>query len=344
MLARALTLHPTNAAIWLLAIRFEADGTASYAREREKEAEQQEDGGGGPAAVDDEEGVLTDRGIGGGNMDAARKLAMRGIRFAKGATQRDARMLWVEWVRLEISFVERMRKRWEVLGIKDAMAGKPNLQAEDMMDLDGNTSSANDTSAAAPPVVQDKVEQADRQVKSAQESKGRNAVLDGVIVKVVLENALDAFPTDGDGVSIHEDLLNLIRPLPTPLRQDLLDQIYASLRSRIATTEVNATSSSSFENDDNYKAIEQAARCRSILARRHVDDLGELQKDRTVFKPAQVDSVRWIEAVGASVKEFQEAIKAMPNESSVRLLESFADFASEMSDRTRDDGLVSPID
>ena len=153
VLARAISLHPTNASIWLLAIRFEADGTGPQAKEG---------------------------GIGGGNIDAARKLAMRALRFMKGAKDEDGQKIWLEWTRLEISFVERMRKRWEILGIGDAMTGKAN------MDVDGKDGEVEEL--PEPESQVEDVDAAEEDVSVAQ-NQGKNAVLDGAIVKAVLENA-----------------------------------------------------------------------------------------------------------------------------------------------------------
>ena len=166
VLARAISLHPTNSAIWLLAIRFEADGTARQAKTGEA-------------------------GIGGGNIDAARKLAMRALRFMKGAKDADAQRIWEEWIRLEISFVERMRKRWEILGIQDAMNGKANI-ALDVASTGDDALQEGENNMAMNPVVGGEdgaiLEAAQEDVEVAQQ-KGKTAVLDGAIVKAVLSNA-----------------------------------------------------------------------------------------------------------------------------------------------------------
>lgn len=167
VLARALGLHPTKSSIWILAIRFEADGTGPQAKEG---------------------------GIGGGNIDAARKLVMRALRFMKGATREDALQVWLEWIRLEISFVERMRKRWEILGIADTMAGEANMQidAQGTDEVDEEIQlpePANDDDAVQDTEQTGKLSQAATQVTNASEG-GQAAILKGAIVKVVLQNAL----------------------------------------------------------------------------------------------------------------------------------------------------------
>lgn len=163
VLARAIGLHPTKADIWLLAIRFEADGTGPQAK---------------------------DGGIGGGNIDPARKLVMRALRFMKAATREDAMKIWLEWVRLEISFMERMRKRWEILGINDTMSGEQNVKPIEM-EVDGETEALSDPKADLLTESKEDSELAKTagDVQSTAQ-KGQHAVLSGEIVKVVIQNAL----------------------------------------------------------------------------------------------------------------------------------------------------------
>lgn len=153
VLARALSLHPTDSSIWILAIRFESDGTGPQAKEG---------------------------GVGGGNIDAARKLCLRALRFMKGATQQDAIAIWLEWIRLEISFVERMRKRWEILGLESTMPGPVNVVSTDM---EMNVLQEEDEESKE---ALDKIEE----TVSDERQKGKNAVLDGAIVRIVIENAI----------------------------------------------------------------------------------------------------------------------------------------------------------
>ena len=100
---------------------------------------------------------------------------MRALRFTKAGTPEDSRKIWIEWIRLEISFIERMRKRWELLGIQDAVSGNANMEDADM-----ETAAVNDTEA-------DEFK-AGAQIADAQK-QGQSAVLEGAIVEVVMNNA-----------------------------------------------------------------------------------------------------------------------------------------------------------
>lgn len=77
---RAIQLHPTTAALYILAASHELEHRAP---------------------------------------SAARTLMQRGIRFNKESVE-----LWTEYVKLELDFVESLRRRWEVLGINEKGKGK----------------------------------------------------------------------------------------------------------------------------------------------------------------------------------------------------------------------------
>lgn len=154
-------MHPTNADLWLLAIRFEADGTGPQAKEG---------------------------GIGGGNIDAARKLVLRALRFMKSAKEEEGRKIWLEWVRLEMSFIERMRKRWEIMSIQDIMSGKPNVQ-QDAAEMSNGVLPEPDQDMLAETGEEQDLASTATQIQSTKQ-KGQHAVLGGDIVRVVLTSAL----------------------------------------------------------------------------------------------------------------------------------------------------------
>jgi U3 small nucleolar RNA-associated protein 6 len=104
---------------------------------------------------------------GGANHAAARALLQRGLRL-----NADSAELWAEYVRMELSFVEAVRRRWSVLGIS---------------------------------VVSDNDDKRDEEAAAAEEEKGmdvdddgkeeadaaRREILEGGIVKSVITNAVE---------------------------------------------------------------------------------------------------------------------------------------------------------
>jgi hypothetical protein len=139
-LASAISLHPAIAEFWLLAARWEADGS--------------------------------EQGIGGGNVDGARKLLMRALRF-----NQTSETIWLEWLRIEVAFAERLRERWKVLGIGPSTAVE-NSRTEDetvvVPSLDGEENEQQPISELP---------------DSTTGLTGQKSLIDGVLVKLVLDNA-----------------------------------------------------------------------------------------------------------------------------------------------------------
>lgn len=104
---------------------------------------------------------------------ATRKLIMRSLRFIK----RDW-AIWEKWIKLEIGFADKLKKRWEVLGVNQKGKEKaiPEVVEEEEVitpTLDGNQDEAMDEMTA--------------QVESVNDQDG---VLNGQLVKLVLSNAM----------------------------------------------------------------------------------------------------------------------------------------------------------
>ncbi|KZO91045.1 hypothetical protein CALVIDRAFT_368055 [Calocera viscosa TUFC12733] len=56
-----------------------------------------------------------------GSPSSARALLQRGLRFNSDSVE-----LWTEYVKMELSYVEGLRRRWDILGIQDVRDGGPN--------------------------------------------------------------------------------------------------------------------------------------------------------------------------------------------------------------------------
>lgn len=103
-----------------------------------------------------------------GGYSASRTLLQRGVRMNPESID-----LWREMVRLELGFVNVVRKRWEVLGLTTGMEydGEDyNKVKEDAAMQDG-----------APEVVDEDADD---------DEKARRAVLGGALVKTVISNAV----------------------------------------------------------------------------------------------------------------------------------------------------------
>jgi U3 small nucleolar RNA-associated protein 6 len=94
-----------------------------------------------------------------GGMTAARALLMRGLRLNAASAE-----LWREYVRLEMGFVEAVRRRWDVLGI--------SLEGDDDEENGGG--------------------QGERVDKAEEEKMGdaaRRAIMGGAIVRQAIDSA-----------------------------------------------------------------------------------------------------------------------------------------------------------
>ncbi|PIL34179.1 hypothetical protein GSI_03890 [Ganoderma sinense ZZ0214-1] len=152
---------------------------------------------------------------------AARALLQRGLRMNSDSVE-----MWREYVRMELGFVESLRRRWNVLGIdvkgkgKDAGAGtgdKDNgkevgdlwsgIGDEDEREVDGMDMDAEDD------LTEDEV--------------ARRQIMEGAIVKSVISNAVKAIPRIDLFTSLHE--LISAYPSPPTLRESLLDHLHVHL-------------------------------------------------------------------------------------------------------------------
>jgi U3 small nucleolar RNA-associated protein 6 len=89
-------------------------------------------------------------------MGAARTLLLRGLRLNGGSTE-----MWREYVRLELSFVEAVRRRWGLLGIT----------------LDSDNSEGEEG------------ERVDRAEEQAMGDAARREIMDGAIVRQAIDSA-----------------------------------------------------------------------------------------------------------------------------------------------------------
>ncbi|KAF9227279.1 hypothetical protein BS17DRAFT_878240 [Gyrodon lividus] len=156
---------------------------------------------------------------------AARSLLQRGLRLNS-----DSIDMWREYIRMELSFIEGMRRRWNILGI-DTMDNErmvsAGTQAEPDVDIDGTGETIIiDEQGEKPP---DEVVAAE---KGGDEGEAaRKAIMDGAIVKSALLSAAKALPN----VELFLELETLIRTYPCQLRlrTTLSDHLYSLLQETI---------------------------------------------------------------------------------------------------------------
>ncbi|KAG1716655.1 hypothetical protein ID866_533 [Astraeus odoratus] len=175
---------------------------------------------------------------------AARSLLQRGLRL-----NADSIDLWREYVRMELHFIEGMRRRWNVLGIPVEEEKKKSID-DGQMDIDidigdtGNPVFINDDQEQKPP---DEVVTAEQGGDAGEAA--RKAIMEGAIVKSAMSSAakgmlylnfvhsncshaeLEALPR----IDLFTQLENLIRTYPCQpqLRTILLDELYFLLQQAV---------------------------------------------------------------------------------------------------------------
>ncbi|KAG1760516.1 U3 small nucleolar RNA-associated protein 6-domain-containing protein [Suillus occidentalis] len=138
---------------------------------------------------------------------AARALLQRGLRL-----NADSVDMWREYVRMELGFVEGMKRRWTVLGIHEE--GHSVTEAE-------TTTAEKDTAPLTP-------EEIAAERGGDEGERARQAIMDGAIVKSVILSAAKALPS----IKLFSSLEALIRSYPSQerLRTALLDHLYSVLK------------------------------------------------------------------------------------------------------------------
>ncbi|BGP50153.1 U3 snoRNP protein [Rhodotorula kratochvilovae] len=323
-LTAAIAMHPTHTPYWVMASQWESDGDR--------------------------------KGMGGGNTEGARRLCMRALRFLKGrkgARREDGvdgpeELIWREWIRVEVAFVERLRERWAVLGI-----GKG--ESEEVVRVKGK----GDAAAADEDVDADEIQlpgggdEEDAALKEAIDEKalsGQEALLGGAIVRLVMDNLLKSY---SHSIFAYKLLLSILRPLPSPLRLPLLSHVYASLTANI------------LPSSPSYPAALH------LLATRRLYDVPfvapKKSKKRTaddaeVAEPEdpssiKVDGEKLVDAVGKACEEYWRVLKGLKAKKgkgkeregegvraqaqAQQMWEQFCGWLEEMAEETEDEDLLA---
>ncbi|KAF8653585.1 hypothetical protein AX16_003863 [Volvariella volvacea WC 439] len=156
---------------------------------------------------------------------AARALLQRGIRLNNQSVD-----MWREYVRMELGFIESLRRRWEVLGIK--LASNENDKGKD------RASEEDDPSAhimgqdnASMTIIDEQANSAQAELEGEEGTVARREIMNGAIVKAVITSAVEALPK----IELFESLHELIGRYPSPLdlREALLSHLYDLLRNSL---------------------------------------------------------------------------------------------------------------
>ncbi|KAI8975808.1 U3 small nucleolar RNA-associated protein 6-domain-containing protein [Trametes punicea] len=153
---------------------------------------------------------------------AARALLQRGLRLNSDSVE-----MWREYVRMEMNFVESLRRRWSVLGVDVKGKGKETDKSK-RSDRRTGSESGEESRLGGEKDAEETGMQVDGDEELDEDEAARKQVLEGAIVKTVISNAVKAIPK----IELFNSLHELISGYPSPpcLREAILDHLHALLR------------------------------------------------------------------------------------------------------------------
>ncbi|GAW00323.1 u3 small nucleolar rna-associated protein 6 [Lentinula edodes] len=157
----------------------------------------------------------------------ARTLLQRGIRLNSSNVE-----MWTEYLKMELGFIESLRRRWDVLGITREGTGVSqnvkNIVSEKDQFLDVDMDEGT-TTAGTEKARDAELERLDQEGDEG--TAARKQILDGVIVKAVMDSAVQALPQ----IELFESFNRLITIYPSSptLRESLIEHFDALLRSTL---------------------------------------------------------------------------------------------------------------
>jgi U3 small nucleolar RNA-associated protein 6 len=155
-----------------------------------------------PSAHADDEDDIESSGFSLEGTASARTNILLGLRMIPKSVD-----LWREYVKLELGWVEGLRRRWKVLGVN--IEPKENSNGVDPDALTGGEGSFGPEGEDA-----------------------RKSILAGQLIIHAINSALQAIQEEG-GMEFRKSLIDLLRIYPSALRSKCLDVVYADLE-RIA--------------------------------------------------------------------------------------------------------------
>jgi U3 small nucleolar RNA-associated protein 6 len=180
----------------------------------------------------------------------ARTTLLLGLRVLPGS-----HTLWTEYVKLELGWVEGLRRRWHVLGI--GANAKKDKKGEDDDDFDGDTAALVGGDGAF----------------GEEGEEARRAILSGQLVVHAITEALSKV----EDMAFRETLIDMLRSYPSPLRAKALGVVYAELEERTdAKARLILTTRKLY--DRVYEAGETPATT-ALSGVAYVDALGAIGKD-----------------------------------------------------------------
>ncbi|KAI8059410.1 U3 small nucleolar RNA-associated protein 6-domain-containing protein [Gilbertella persicaria] len=193
------------------------------------------------------------------NVAAARVLLQRALRLMP-----ENQSLWHEYFRLELIYIEKIKLRRRLLGIN-----QPQTQTEDVMDTDNTIQLPALTGEDVAQWKSDENKKTMTEKEAAALEEANNPILQGLLAKIVYDNAIQAIPND---IGFRQRFIDVYREFTEMETQ--IDHVYDTMQR------------------DLYDQPE----ARRVLASRHMT--GSLKVSDPAFVPA----------LRACVQDFEKAV------------------------------------
>lgn len=315
-----------------------------------------------------------EKGMGGGNVEGARRLCMRALRFLKKGKGRgemegeastdassvgDEELVWKEWIRLEVAFIEKLKSRQQVLGLGKGKDGEEvivRVQGKGREDVttDEDDQEEEEEAIVEVPVLEGEDEDQDQvqQEVDRQALSGQDAILDGAIVRAVIDNFLKSHLYS---LFSFRFLLSTLRPLPSTLRTSLLSHVYATLSSTRLHDQTSPSYSAFFHLYATRSLYDVSYAPPRSSKKRKTDDAEVLESEDP--DEVKVQGEKLVDAVGNVTQEYWKVLQGKDrtkvskgkgrshggDESTQKLWECFASWLEEMGEAVHDEDLVSSV-
>ncbi|WWC89825.1 uncharacterized protein L201_004753 [Kwoniella dendrophila CBS 6074] len=227
-------------------------------------------------------------------IDPARTTLLLGLRLLP-----QSRDLWREYIKLELGWVEALRRRWKLLGIKDSLT---TTEHQDQIEGDSEG------------IDQDALKGGEGAFGEEGE-EARKSILAGQLVIHALSSALESIPItttinnqeQGDGMDFRYNLINMLRNYPSPLRSKCLSAIYQELArcsqhesGKLAAKAELVSLTKGLYDIEYDPEREQVGEGEIVLSGIElVEELGKIGKEvRKSIKGDNKENKDWIEVVG----------------------------------------------
>jgi hypothetical protein len=313
-----------------------------------------------------------EKGMGGGNTEGARRLCMRALRFLKKGERKsklggrdveeqeegqegDEELVWKEWIRLEVAFVEKLKSRQQVLGLGKGKGGEEVIvRVNGKRDNEGSDEEEEEEDAGIEVPILDGEDQQGDPVEEEVDQKvlsGQEAILDGAIVRAVIDNFLKSYQ---HSIFSYRYILSILRTLPSTLRIPLLSHVYGTLNSTRLQDPTHPSFASFFHLYSTRHLYDVPYSPPKKSKKRKADEAEVLEPEDP--EEIKVQGEKLVDAVGKVTTEYWKVLKKAGKKSSSskhkgkgkegaeplqKVWEQFASWLEGIEEETDDEDLVS---